>query len=187
MTRDDWRAVARDLAPLAQLLGPVVLVALVLGLNVTVNRDAYVREVDTYVAPVVTSTTAATDPAAGVAVTTTVEPPPPPPVTTTTSTTSTTTAPPTGDVWDRLAGCESSGRWHIFDSVHQGGLQFAVSTWDAYAPAGYPADAYLATRDQQIAVAIRVRDGVPGTSDPYLNPQGWGAWPHCSRVLGLRP
>lgn len=98
-----------------------------------------------------------------------------------------------GDVWDRLANCESDGRWSLHDSIHQGGLQFAVGTWDAYVAkgkpyelVGFPDDAHLASREQQIAVALRVRDGVPSSSGPYLNPQGWGAWPRCSRTIGVR-
>lgn len=87
-------------------------------------------------------------------------PPPPPPVT------------PYG-VWDRLAACESNGRWHI-DAYHDGGLQFHPGTWDAYKPRGYPAYAYQASREQQIAVGIRVQAA-----------QGWNAWPTCRRILGL--
>lgn len=110
------------------------------------------------------------------------------PATTTSSTTSSTTAAPTttttaapasrpahSGVWDRLAGCESGGRWSIHDSVHEGGLQFAVSTWDSFKPAGFPDGAHQATREQQILVAERVLDA-----------QGWRAWPTCSRKLGLR-
>lgn len=84
-------------------------------------------------------------------------------------------------VWDALAACEARGEWsygphsdwgnHLFE----GGLQFQPSTWDAFKPAGYPEAAYLATREQQIDVAERV-----------LAAQGWGAWPTCSRKLGLR-
>jgi hypothetical protein len=41
--------------------------------------------------------------------------------------------------------------------------------------AEYAPDAYLATREQQIDIATRV-----------LASQGWGAWPGCSAMLGLR-
>lgn len=95
--------------------------------------------------------------------------------TSTTVATTTTSARILGWSWDELAACESGGRWHIHDSVHQGGLQFAVSTWDAYAPAGYPEDAHLASREQQIVVAELV-----------LEDQGPGAWPVCSRKVGMR-
>lgn len=82
---------------------------------------------------------------------------------------------PSEGVWDRLADCESSGRWDIRDSYHQGGLQFAASTWDAYRPDGYPDDAYDASREQQIDVGRLV-----------LAAQGPGAWPTCGPRVGLR-
>lgn len=55
-------------------------------------------------------------------------------------------------------------------------MQFLPETWDAFAPDGFPDAAYDATRVEQIAVAELVLDA-----------QGWGAWPACSRTLGLRP
>ena len=82
----------------------------------------------------------------------------------------------TGSVWDRLAQCESGGRWsYNGGSGYDGGLQFAPSTWTAYKPAGYPAYAWQASRSQQIAVAEKVKAA-----------QGWGAWPACTRKLGIR-
>lgn len=87
----------------------------------------------------------------------------------------------TGSVWDRLAQCESNGQWDYGphsgwgNGLFEGGLQFHPGTWDAYKPAGYPEAAYQASRAQQIAVAEKV-----------LASQGWGAWPSCSRKLGLR-
>jgi Transglycosylase-like domain len=88
--------------------------------------------------------------------------PPPPPT------------PPASGLWDRLANCESSGNWHI-NSYFDGGLQFLPSTWTANKPAGYPAFAYQASREQQIHVAQIVQARY-----------GWGQWPACSRRLGLR-
>ena len=76
-------------------------------------------------------------------------------------------------VWDRLAQCESGGRWSI-DSRYDGGLQFHPDTWRAYGGTEFAAYAHQATREQQIAVAERVQDDA-----------GWGAWPACSRKLGL--
>lgn len=80
-----------------------------------------------------------------------------------------------GSVWDRLAQCEAGGNWASTVGTYEGGLQFHPSTWDAYKPAGYPGAAYEASREQQIAVGELV-----------LADQGWGAWPACSRKLGLR-
>ena len=75
--------------------------------------------------------------------------------------------------WDRLAQCESSGDWGInTGNGFSGGLQFTPGTWRAFGGVGV---AHHASREQQIAVAERV-----------LAEQGWGAWPACSRKLGLR-
>jgi hypothetical protein len=80
-----------------------------------------------------------------------------------------------GSVWDRLARCETGGNWRHRTSTYQGGLGFHYASWDAYRPRGFPAEAYLATREEQIAVARRIRADV-----------GWSAWPACSLRLGLR-
>ncbi|MBO0811993.1 MAG: transglycosylase family protein [Microlunatus sp.] len=75
-------------------------------------------------------------------------------------------------VWDRLAQCESGGRWHInTGNGYYGGLQFSLSTWHAFGGSGMPNNH---TRLQQIAVAKRVQAA-----------QGWNAWPSCSAQLGL--
>lgn len=91
-------------------------------------------------------------------------------------------APVPEETWDRLAECESHGQWDYDPEtadwglrLFQGGLQFQPSTWDTFAPEGFPHDAHLASRAEQIAVAERVLDA-----------QGWGAWPVCSLKLGLR-
>ena len=89
--------------------------------------------------------------------------------------------------WDDLADCESGTRgpdgipnegtadWASTVGYFEGGLQFAPPTWDAFRDPGMPERGDLATREQQIAVAERVLDA-----------QGWGAWPACSRIVGLR-
>jgi len=102
-----------------------------------------------------------------------------------------------GSDWDRLAQCESNGNWSInTGNGYYGGLQISKYNWDSYIARGreyaianvesYPDYPHLASRNQQIEVAVRIRDGVPGSSNPYLNAQGWGAWPECSRKVGLR-
>jgi len=78
----------------------------------------------------------------------------------------------TGNTWDALAQCESSGNWAAnTGNGFSGGLQFTQSTWAAYGGSGSAANA---SRAEQIAVAERVQAG-----------QGWGAWPACSAQLGL--
>ncbi len=81
----------------------------------------------------------------------------------------------TGTTWDRLAKCESGGNWHISTgNGYYGGLQFSAGTWRAFGGGAYASTANRATREEQIAIAERV-----------LARQGWGAWPSCSRRLGL--
>lgn len=78
--------------------------------------------------------------------------------------------------WNAVASCESGGRWdYNGSSGFDGGLQFHPGTWTAYRLPSYPAYAYQASAYQQVQVAERV-----------LAAQGWGAWPVCSRKLGLR-
>lgn len=80
-----------------------------------------------------------------------------------------------GSTWDALAQCEAGGNWAInTGNGFSGGLQFTPSTWAAFGGTEYAPAAHLATREQQIAVAEKVRAG-----------QGWGAWPACTSKLGL--
>ena len=77
--------------------------------------------------------------------------------------------------WDRLAGCEAGGNWHInTGNGYYGGLQFNYGTWQAYGGGEFAPTADQATREQQIIVAERT-----------LAQQGWGAWPACSARYGL--
>ncbi|ONI86234.1 resuscitation-promoting factor [Saccharothrix sp. ALI-22-I] len=87
-----------------------------------------------------------------------------------------TKLPPDGAVWDSLAQCEATGNWAInTGNGYYGGLQFNKGTWDAYGGAQYAAYPHQATREQQIAVATKLRDARGGYS----------AWPHCQQKLGL--
>jgi len=78
-------------------------------------------------------------------------------------------------VWDRLAACESGGNWHTnTGNGYYGGLQFSSGTWLAYGGGAYASRADLASREQQIAVAERLRAS-----------SGFSPWPACARRLGL--
>ena len=78
-----------------------------------------------------------------------------------------------GTVWDSLAQCESGGNWAInTGNGYYGGLQFSLSTWQAYGGAGLPSNA---SRETQIAIATKLRDATGG----------YGSWPACSAELGL--
>lgn len=78
--------------------------------------------------------------------------------------------------WDRLAHCESGGRWHInTGNGYFGGLQISPATWRGYGGRTFARLPHGATKGEQIRIAERIRRG-----------QGWGAWPSCSSRLGLR-
>lgn len=84
-------------------------------------------------------------------------------------------AAPSGSVWDRLAQCESGGRWDLNVGTYDGGLQFHPQTWNSWKKSSYPQYAWQATRAQQIDAASRLQAAY-----------GWGQWPACSSKLGLR-
>jgi uncharacterized protein YabE (DUF348 family) len=81
-----------------------------------------------------------------------------------------------GSVWDQLVKCEATGNWAInTGNGYYGGLQFDAGTWRAYGGGDYAPLPNQASREEQIAVAEKVRD----------DRGGYGAWPACSRKLGL--
>ncbi|MEU8639956.1 transglycosylase family protein [Amycolatopsis sp. NPDC048633] len=74
--------------------------------------------------------------------------------------------------WDRIAKCESGGNWATnTGNGYYGGLQFDKRTWDAYGGDQYANLPHQASREQQIAVAEKVRDARGG----------YGAWPVCGK------
>jgi resuscitation-promoting factor RpfB len=76
-------------------------------------------------------------------------------------------------VWDRLAGCESGGNWHInTGNGYYGGLQFSLGTWQGYGGTGLPSQH---SREEQIRIAVKLRNASGG----------YGAWPGCAHALGL--
>jgi len=76
-------------------------------------------------------------------------------------------------VWDRLAACESTGRWDAnTGNGYYGGLQFSLRSWRWVGGTGRPDQA---SRAEQIRRATILQ-----------HRQGWGAWPVCSRKVGLR-
>lgn len=79
-----------------------------------------------------------------------------------------------GDVvWDQLARCEAGGNWAInTGNGYYGGLQFTLGSWRAVGGTGYP---HQASREEQIARGKMLQAR-----------QGWGAWPACTRKMGLR-
>lgn len=76
-------------------------------------------------------------------------------------------------VWDRLAQCETAGNWSMQGSRFSGGLGFYNGTWNDFGGREFAANAGMATREQQIVVAERVRARFGYT--------GWG----CAPKVGL--
>jgi len=70
--------------------------------------------------------------------------------------------------FERVARCESGGRWHInTGNGYSGGIQFAPSSWRAVGGQGY---AHEASKLEQMYRGVLL-----------LRLQGPGAWPVCSR------
>ncbi|WP_280701218.1 transglycosylase family protein [Kitasatospora sp. GP82] len=71
--------------------------------------------------------------------------------------------------WDRIARCESSGRWNTnTGNGFYGGLQFDQGTWRANGGLAHAPRADLATREDQIAVA-----------ENLAGRHGLAPWPVC--------
>jgi hypothetical protein len=78
-------------------------------------------------------------------------------------------------VWDDLAECESGGNWSInTGNGYHGGLQFSYGTWHDSGGGQYADYPHQATREEQIAVAERLRAA-----------RGYAPWPACRAKLGL--
>ena len=78
--------------------------------------------------------------------------------------------------WDKLAECESGGRWDTVDPApngYDGGLGINRGTWRAFGGTEFAPNAGLATREQQIIVGMRIYDKL-----------GWDPWGCANNVLG---
>jgi hypothetical protein len=74
--------------------------------------------------------------------------------------------------FERLAQCESGGRWNInTGNGYYGGLQFSAATWRSIGYGGLPHQHSKATQIQA-GQKLQARSG-------------WGQWPSCARKLGL--
>ena len=75
--------------------------------------------------------------------------------------------------FDRLAQCESGGRWNLSSgNGYYGGLQFSAPTWRGVGGTGLP---HEHPRETQIEMGRRL-----------WRRTGWSSWPHCARQLGWR-
>jgi len=85
-------------------------------------------------------------------------------------------AAPGSSIWDALARCESTSNWRAnTGNSYYGGLQQDLVFWRRHGGLTYAPRPDLASREAQIAVAVRGQ-----------SVQGWAAWPFCSKRLGLR-
>jgi resuscitation-promoting factor RpfA len=81
-------------------------------------------------------------------------------------------AEPSVATFDRLAQCESGGRWSInTGNGYYGGLQFSAATWRSVGYGGLP---HQHSREVQIQAGQKLQAR-----------SGWGQWPACARKLGL--
>lgn len=77
-----------------------------------------------------------------------------------------------GDVWERIAMCESRGNWGIdTGNGYFGGLQFSQGAWNSVGGEGKPSDA---SKDEQIKRGKMLQEK-----------RGWGVWGDCAKRLGL--
>jgi uncharacterized protein YabE (DUF348 family) len=75
--------------------------------------------------------------------------------------------------WQEIANCETGGNWAIVAPTYSGGLGIYNGTWNEFGGQQFASNPGLATREQQIIVAERIRAKY-----------GFGAW-GCGRTLGL--
>lgn len=81
---------------------------------------------------------------------------------------------PSSGVWAALAQCESGGNPSIVSAngMYHGLYQFSVATWQSVGGSGLPSQASAAEQTKR-AQMLQARSG-------------WGQWPACSRVIGVR-
>jgi uncharacterized membrane protein (DUF485 family) len=93
-----------------------------------------------------------------------------PPATTTTTTT--LVAPYIIAMWEKVAICETGGRWWRDAPTFDGGLGISRVNWQYYAPDHFPDAPHLASKEQQVYVAriIQAAGGVPN----YIPDQAGG-------------
>lgn len=81
-------------------------------------------------------------------------------------------AAPSGDVWERLAQCESGMTNANTGNGYYGYFQFSATTWRSVGGTGLPTDHGYGEQVHRAQI-LQARSG-------------WGQWPACSRRLGLR-
>lgn len=78
----------------------------------------------------------------------------------------------TGDIWSRLAQCESGNTNANTGNGYYGYFQFHPATWRSVGGTGLPIDHGYGEQLHRAQI--------------LQSRSGWGQWPACSRKLGLR-
>lgn len=81
---------------------------------------------------------------------------------------------PPGDIWEKLAWCESRMQQRALSAngLYYSYFQWTLSTYHSVGGVGDPRDVDYETQ-KALAIKLQARSG-------------WGQWPRCSRRLGLR-
>ena len=94
----------------------------------------------------------------------------------TTTTSTTLVAPYIIEMWEKVATCETGGRWWRNAPTFDGGLGISRVNWQYFAPDNFPDAPHLASKEQQVFVARQIQawGGVPN----YVPDQAGGchAW-----------
>ena len=65
------------------------------------------------------------------------------------------------DAWNKVAWCETHGNWKHQGWLYEGGLGILHSNWAYYGGYQYAPHAWLATPEQQVAIAVKIQHGLP--------------------------
>ncbi len=78
-----------------------------------------------------------------------------------------------GDIWEKIAACESGGNWGIVSSngLYYGGLQFSLQAWESVGGTGLPNEA---SKEEQMERGKMLQEK-----------RGWRVWGLCAKKLGL--
>jgi hypothetical protein len=79
----------------------------------------------------------------------------------TTTTTTTLVSQPVMAQWAKVAWCETHANWGHKGSVFEGGLGIMPVNWVYYGGLQYAPHAWLATPEQQVAIAVKIQHGLP--------------------------
>lgn len=89
-------------------------------------------------------------------------------------------------VWDTLATCETRNIWNRNSgNGYYGGLQMDMPFWKAYDGLEFAPRPDLATKDQQITIAERARNGYTNKLGQRIGGRGFDPWPTCRHKAGV--